>query len=198
MGSGINIKKAIRKYGRENFKVELLEWCETQDLSDELEKYYIKYYNSQDAQIGYNITNGGQTNFFTGLKHSEESKRTMSEKAKCRPHSPATSGRICYTNGRDNKMLFENQIEEYENLGWVKGKTCNLVPWNKGLTKETDEIVARYTETRNKHFENGESIGCYGLKGNTNGFKKGNTPWNKGLKGYNKGHPNYHLGKSCK
>jgi len=31
LGSGLHIKNAIKKYGKENFKVEILIWCETKD-----------------------------------------------------------------------------------------------------------------------------------------------------------------------
>lgn len=60
-------------------------------------------------------------------------------------------------------------------------KTTNKTAWNKGLTKETDDRVRKYADARIERFNRGESIGCFGVKGNTNGFKKGNLPWNKGV-----------------
>lgn len=41
-------------------------------------------------------------------------------------------------------------------------------PWNKGKTKDTDEIVKSYSEKRKKIFDSGENIGCFGLKGELN------------------------------
>lgn len=196
LGSGVNIRKAIKKYSKNNFSVELIECCDSQQQLDERERYYIDEFNSQNVEIGYNITNGGQSRFFTGQHHSEESKQKMSEKAKKREHMPTTRGRKTYTDGKQNKMILPEEVEYYESIGWWHGKTTNQVPWNKGLKKETDERVAKYTEKRNQHFKNGESIGCFGVKGNTYGFTKGQTPWNKGLKGYNNGHPNYYHGKN--
>ena len=52
------IHKAIRKYGVESFSFEILILCSPKEL-DELEKYYIKYYNSNNKDIGYNIAEGG-------------------------------------------------------------------------------------------------------------------------------------------
>ena len=52
------ISKAIRRYGENNFKVEIIEKCFYEDL-DEREIYWIKYYNS--VENGYNISYGGQT-----------------------------------------------------------------------------------------------------------------------------------------
>ena len=51
------IKKAIRKYGKENFTIELIEEVETSKL-DEREVYWISYYDSYNN--GYNCTLGGQ------------------------------------------------------------------------------------------------------------------------------------------
>jgi hypothetical protein len=58
-GSGLLIKKAIKKYGIENFKKEILD--ETNDYEDLSikEKYWINHFNSTNLDIGYNITKGG-------------------------------------------------------------------------------------------------------------------------------------------
>jgi len=47
-----------------------------------------------------------------------------------------------------------------------------MIPWNRGLTKETDERLRVHSER---------------MKGNTYGFKPGNVPWNKGKKGVSGG-----------
>jgi len=65
------LNNAIRKYGVENFVVELIEYCEIND-ADKRETYYIKEFNSLYPN-GYNLKNGG--NVFT---HSDESKKRLS------------------------------------------------------------------------------------------------------------------------
>lgn len=52
------IHRAINKYGPQSFTFEILVECSIEDL-DELEKYYIKKFNSTDKCIGYNIKEGG-------------------------------------------------------------------------------------------------------------------------------------------
>ena len=42
LGSGKHLKNAINKYGRENFSKEIIEECETKELLNEREKYWIK------------------------------------------------------------------------------------------------------------------------------------------------------------
>ena len=51
------IDKAIQKYGKDNFSLEILEEC-SDELLDEREKYWIKDYDS--FKKGYNITAGGR------------------------------------------------------------------------------------------------------------------------------------------
>jgi group I intron endonuclease len=65
------LNNAIRKYGVENFVVELIECCEIND-ADERETHYIKEFNSLYPN-GYNLKNGGSV--FT---HSDESKKRVS------------------------------------------------------------------------------------------------------------------------
>lgn len=48
--------RAIRKYGKNNFKIEKIEECDN-NLLNEKEKYWIKYYNTYED--GYNASLGG-------------------------------------------------------------------------------------------------------------------------------------------
>lgn len=52
------LHSAIRKYGEQNFKYEVLEEC-TVDVIDERERYYIQKFKSLSPS-GYNILVGGQ------------------------------------------------------------------------------------------------------------------------------------------
>jgi group I intron endonuclease len=65
------LNNAIRKYGVEDFVVDLIECCEI-EKSDEREIHFIKELNSLYPN-GYNLKNGG--NVFT---HSDESKKRVS------------------------------------------------------------------------------------------------------------------------
>ena len=65
------LNNAIRKYGVEDFIVELIEYCEMSN-ADERETHYIKELNSLFPN-GYNLKNGGSV--FT---HSDESKKRVS------------------------------------------------------------------------------------------------------------------------
>lgn len=59
MGSGVLIRRAIKKYGIECFQKEVIyETDNYEDLSNS-EKYWIEFYKSDDRNIGYNISKGG-------------------------------------------------------------------------------------------------------------------------------------------
>ena len=55
--SNMAIHRAIKKYGKLNFTIEVIEEIDSANLNDR-ERYWIKYYNSYNN--GYNSTKGGQ------------------------------------------------------------------------------------------------------------------------------------------
>ena len=74
-GGCVALNTAIRKYGFDNFKKEILLECD-EDMLDYFECKMIKTYNSL-APYGYNLMTGGNSN-----KHlSEETKQKMSQSA---------------------------------------------------------------------------------------------------------------------
>lgn len=87
LGSGKLLRKAIKKYGRNNFVVELLEEVNESKSLDEREIYWIGHYHSTDHSIGYNISEGGyvnrtmvgENNPFYGKMHREDSLKKLSD-----------------------------------------------------------------------------------------------------------------------
>lgn len=51
--------RAIYKYGKDNFKIEVIEIGYSTLELNEKEKYWINHYNSTNSSIGYNLTSGG-------------------------------------------------------------------------------------------------------------------------------------------
>lgn len=75
--------KALRKYGKDSFIWEIVEHCNTKEELDEMEISYIKQCNSY--KFGYNLTSGGGGAL--GTKHSDEYKIMMSDKQKGKNNS---------------------------------------------------------------------------------------------------------------
>lgn len=59
LGSGIQLQKAFKKYGKENFEKEILAYGKDKIDLEELEIYYIDYYGAQKSNLFYNIAPGG-------------------------------------------------------------------------------------------------------------------------------------------
>ena len=59
IGSGSLLKRAIKKYGIENFETEVLELCQSKESLNEKEIYWIDKLNATNKNIAYNISKGG-------------------------------------------------------------------------------------------------------------------------------------------
>lgn len=54
------LHKSIKKYGKENFSMEILGEYDSEELSFEYEKYFISTHKSNIINFGYNMTDGGE------------------------------------------------------------------------------------------------------------------------------------------
>jgi hypothetical protein len=78
LGSGKILKRAIRKEGKENFKKEILEYCDNDIHLNEREVYWISYYRSTNIKM-YNISSGGDWgDTFTNNPNKEEIRKKIS------------------------------------------------------------------------------------------------------------------------
>lgn len=76
LGSGVHLLKAIKKYGKNNFKKEILEKCNSQEELDQAEKRWIKFFDAVNSEEFYNIAEGGKGgNPILGLTSEQEKLR---------------------------------------------------------------------------------------------------------------------------
>jgi hypothetical protein len=59
LGSGKALKRALKKYGKENFKIEKLRFFETRELAYEFEERFLLFFNVCSLKESYNSKNGG-------------------------------------------------------------------------------------------------------------------------------------------
>ena len=59
---GLYLYCAIRKYGKENFSFSIIEECSTEALNEK-EIYWIRYYQSNQKEYGYNLSDGGNSKY---------------------------------------------------------------------------------------------------------------------------------------
>lgn len=113
IGEPAPIHNAMRKYGEDNFIVEIIDFAETVNELKEKEKYYIAKYNATDKSIGYNVSLGGDGNM--GYTHSEEIKQKLRELALNRPPaSEETRRKISEANkGRKPNATTRAELEKH-------------------------------------------------------------------------------------
>lgn len=75
-GSGIALKKAIQKYGKQNFIKEIVEYCQATELNEK-EIQWISKLNTYKGE-GYNLTPGGD-GWTKGMKHSKDTRDKLLE-----------------------------------------------------------------------------------------------------------------------
>lgn len=182
-GSGKYITRAFNKYGIENFSVQLLRKCNSLDELNDAEIEYIAQYRAVESADFYNLARGGEGNTskrsnetiakvrqsLTGRKLSEEHKRKVSESMRGIKHktglsdehkakiSAANKGRVLsdehkrkiVASRRKNNVCWVTETTKQKISATNKGK----IPWNKGLTKETDSRVKRGYDNFHKTME---------------------------------------------
>jgi group I intron endonuclease len=100
---------AIKYHGVENFKYTVLEICFDKELADYFEKYYIKIFNTQNRDIGYNIAEGGGAPM-QGQHHTPETKAKISATTKGRKLPPEQVAK----SAKSREMPQERQVKIVE------------------------------------------------------------------------------------
>lgn len=78
LGSGIEIKKAIKKYGKENFTRDIVAIAYSREELDDLEIKWIKNYNAVESKDFYNIAQGGNGGILREYKYSKDNPNSIS------------------------------------------------------------------------------------------------------------------------
>jgi hypothetical protein len=189
IGSGSCFLRAVKKYGKENFKREIIEFCSTYNELLEKEKKYV----NEDwikNESNYNLKTGGQS---SGLL-SEESKKKISNTLKAKYAKGELVPRYVVpyiATDKQKEQISKTLKNKYasgeltpNNVGvepWNKGKKGVQEAWNKGKTigPMSDAQKEKISKTLKEYFKENKHP------------NKGKKPWNKGEKGvqeaWNKG-----------
>ena len=98
LGSGIALEKAIKKYGKASFKKEVLFVFDSEDEMNQKEKELVTE-SFIASNSNYNMGVGGEGgSHFKGKKHSEETRKRLSELAKGKIFSDSVRQKISEAN----------------------------------------------------------------------------------------------------
>lgn len=108
LGSGLYLNRAVKKYGRDNFKKEIIDEAESEELLRAKEKYYIKKFNAIQDKNWYNIADGGLGgNTISGLNEQDYERfiNSIRESRKNFKHTPESRKLISQNNAWKGKHL---------------------------------------------------------------------------------------------
>lgn len=176
------MSKAIKKYGFENFLHEILYTNLTKKEAEQKEIELIAYYDTTNRNKGYNVEFGGNStgklseeqrdklrNYNLGKKHSEDTRRKMSESGKrkifteehkrhlseskmCKFHSDKTKEMMRETSKKNVSVLqFDknmNFICKYISISEASRKTSvarpNISTCCRGIIEQAGGFIWRY------------------------------------------------------
>ncbi len=157
----IYLQRAWNKYGEDSFQFKVIRIILKQRRK-EIEQYFLNKFQCYDPFIGYNMNKKVDSRY--GRPMSDEAKRKMSLSKKGKP-SPRKGIKASEETKRKLSESHKGQrmseeIKEFHSKrmmnntyrkgcsAWGNGRKGNSIAWNKGLTKETDERIAKSANSK--------------------------------------------------
>ena len=154
LGSGTFLKKAIKKYGRENFKKEILEYCLNEDELKQKEEYWLLFYDAANNSEYYNcinISHGCPKGLHKGRKNT---------------WSKGIKGHIGPVWDKEQKEIHSLKLKGRE-IKW--GDKISQSKKGKSISKEHKDKISQKLKNRKRPFNAGKDlipILQYDLQGN--------------------------------
>lgn len=166
LGSGLDLKKAIEKYGVENFEKTILEICNNKEELWKREEYWLNFYDAKNNKTFYNRTNKA-FGAWEGKKHTpitEKTKQKMSMAHKDIPlsteHKKSISDAMMGHSKTEEwkKNLSKSSTESFGRKVLQKDLEGNIIKeWNSGK-QASQELNLNYTAINNCCRNNAKNI----------------------------------------
>lgn len=149
VGSGIAFRKAIERYGLENFEREILEYIDSDEQIQIREQYFLDKFNVSSDPTFYNISgsaSGGRT--MEGKTEVEKSiwKETCRIAQITRSYKPTTEARkkMSEASKRFWSSLSENERERYRSMKYGNKSNTGLVRTTEEKKKMSAAQIRRF------------------------------------------------------
>jgi group I intron endonuclease len=148
LGSGALFLEDIKKYGKENFKKEILEYCNKETLG-EREEYWINYFNAVESKDFYNIRSktSGWFNKDLNLEKYKYVVNKISKGNQGKIVTQETKDKISNNQERKNKL-------KVANLGKSKpegfGEKISKIKKDQNISM-SDEIKTKISQAKKGH-----------------------------------------------
>lgn len=200
LGSGMAFKNALKKYGKENFRKDIIYICYSKEELNQIEYELSVYFDVVESDDWYNLVFGGGVS--RGWHPSEATKRKMSDVAKIRFADPTNhpmygkSGLVGENNpqygispkDRMDKETYDQWHEKHRQY-WEHPTTKGTHIWKdkehpKTGTHLTQEQKDNLSEKAKIRYENPENHPMYG-KSQSDFFKQRVGEAHRGYKNWN-------------
>lgn len=187
LGSGLAIKRAINKYGKQNFIRTILEFCNSESELLEKEAVIVNEEWVENPNT-YNMKTGGQSKGNLSKKSRLKISTTLKRKYASGEIIPVKQENIVITQTQKDKIS-KTLKERYQNEShhlrgrdpWNKNLKGSQIAWNKGIQtgsmadKQKLEISNTLKERykTKTHPRKGKSSWCAGTKGIVKAWNKG-------------------------
>jgi hypothetical protein len=202
-GSGKALKRAIKKYGFENFNCKILKECYSEEELNDSEIFYIQACGADTSNDYYNISSGGENSIkgLVNMYNPETDKVIVSHRCNIeenmkngfvfgmRPHSEESKRKssesmkklIYMTDGTKTVHIDKKLKEHYENLGFHVGRDKPARPNQKEenrkwVNKDGKSFMIK-GEDLEDYIKNGYSLG----RAKFSHFNRTAPAWNKGI-----------------
>ena len=162
LGSGTVFEFALKKYGRKNFKREILRRCETLHELRIWEHVFIKKYHAQDPSIGYNIADGDvNTTEFNPAKLPEVREKMLIKNRQTTrdPEYRKRHSEIMKEYYKTHPATFTGKHHSEKTKEKIRQKRLGSVAYNRGVPaseeqkrKQSEKMKGRYVGEKNPNY----------------------------------------------